>query len=466
MAFMDDNFMLKGEASKTIYESIKDMPIFDFHCHLDPQEIYEDKPYNSITEVWLGGDHYKWRLMRAAGVPEAKITGDASDKEKFQAYAEVIGKAFGNPLFHFTHLEMKNYFGIEEHLNADNWEEMYNKLNAHIQETKMSPRKLLKDSKVTYVGTTDAPLDDLEWHKKLAEDDTLDIKVAPTFRPDAAFVQHKDFAQFAKDLAAKTNREINNFDSFVNGLADRVKYFANHGCQATDISFDEVVYSPATEDELNVIFNKAVNGEVITKEEADKWQTEIYTELCGLYKQYNFVTLVHFGAMRNNNKPYFEKLGGDAGFDSIGDQTELSENLNGFLNSLQEKDKMPKMSWYNINPAYNTMVANTIANFQANEEGVENRLQFGAAWWFADTKQGMLDQMETLGQQGLLANFIGMLTDSRSFLSFARHDYFRRLLASLLGEWVDDGEIPADFEFINGIAKDISYNNAAAFFDN
>lgn len=466
MSFMDNNFMLHNDSARALYEEVKDLPIYDFHCHLDPQEIYEDKPFNNIVEMWLGGDHYKWRLMRANGVAEQYITGDADDKAKFEQWAKTLSKAIGNPLYHWTHLEMKRIFGISEPLTADNWEEMYERMNKIIADQGMSPHQLIKDAKVAFVGTTDHPLDDLEWHKKLAADDTLDTVVAPTFRPDEVFVDHANFKTFVERLSEKESLTIDSFDAFVDGLDRRIEFFESMGARASDLSLGQIVYAPAeSKEQLDAIFNKALNGEVLTKEEIDIWQTEILVALTGMYKSHHLVAQVHFGALRNNNSDKFAEVGADSGFDSMGDQVGLGLALNQLLDRLNTEDKLPKMVWYNLNPEYNTILANTVHNFEANEEGVQGKVQFGAAWWFADTAQGMRDQMETLAQQGILANFIGMLTDSRSFLSYPRHDYFRRILCQLVGEWVDREEIPNNTEWLSGILSDICYNNAAKFFN-
>jgi len=464
LAFMDENFMLNNEPAKKIYNVAKQQPIHDFHCHLDPQEIYEDKPYDNIVDIWLGGDHYKWRLMRANGVAERYITGDASNEEKFEAWARTVGKAIGNQLFHWTNLEMKMYFGIDEYLNENNWRELYDRMNKHIQDTNMSPRKLINDSNVKFIGTTDHPLDSLEWHEKIKEDDSFDVTVAPTFRPDEAFVSHSNFSHFVSKLADISEVKVNDFDSFVRALETRVKYFADKGARASDHSLAEIVFEPASKDELNEIFNKAVNGQELTQLEEYKWQTEAFGELNRLYKENGLVSQVHFGALRNNNSRIYEQVGADAGVDSMGTQVELAENLNKFLDYLTVSDNLPKMVWYNLNPVHNTVLANTLQNFQANDKGIQSQLQFGAAWWFNDTKLGMRDQMHITADQGLLPNFIGMLTDSRSFLSFARHDYFRRILADFLGEWVETEEIPNDDQLLTKVAEDISFKNANNFF--
>lgn len=461
---MDQDFLLKTESAKSLYDIAKEQPISDFHCHLDPKEIYEDKPFENIVDVWLGGDHYKWRLMRANGVAEKYITGDASNEEKFQAWAETVGIAIGNPLYHWTALEMSRIFGIDEPLTGENWKEIYDQMNQIMKDRDMSPRQLIKDSNVRFIGTTDHPLDDLEWHKKIAEDDSFETVVAPTFRPDEAFVSHQNFAGFISDLAAKTDVKVTDYQSFLEAMESRIAFFRDMGAKATDHSIAAVTFEQASKEELNAIFNKALNQEELTELEEAKWQTEILNDLCGLYKKYNLTTQIHFGALRNNNSQMFEVTGPDAGFDSIGDQVNLGENLNNLLDYINLNENLPQMIWYNLNPQYNTILCNTLQNFQANEEGVAGKLQFGAAWWFADTKRGMIDQMLVLADHGLLANFVGMLTDSRSFLSYQRHEYFRRILANLIGQWVEDEEIPNDDKLLTKVIEDICYDNASQFF--
>ena len=465
MVFNDDNFMLKGESAKELYNYAKKQPIYDFHCHLDPQAIYEDQPYDNIVDLWLEGDHYKWRLMRANGVQEKYITGDASNEEKFKAWAETVSVAIGNPLYHWSHLEMRDVFGIDQVISKDNWKELYDEMNAFISENELSPRKLIEQSDVRFIGTTDHPLDDLNWHKKIAEDETIDTVVAPTFRPDEAFVHHVNFAGFTEKLSEKTAVDIDSFESFMLALEKRIEFFRDMGAKASDVSLDQIVYREADSEELDRIFNKAQNKEELSLEEIEKWQTEVLVELSGLYKKYHFVSQVHFGALRNNNSMYSERLGADAGFDSIGDQGSLAVHLNALLDRLVKDNKLPKMIWYNLNPAYNNVLANTLINFQANEDKVKGMIQFGAAWWFNDTKLGMIDQLNKYAEQGILANFVGMLTDSRSFLSFQRHDYFRRILASYIGQWVDDEEVPNSKELLVPIIENISYKNAENFFN-
>lgn len=465
MSFNDKNFMLKNEPAKELYVKIAELPIYDFHCHLDPKEIFEDKVYEDIVDLWLGGDHYKWRLMRANGISEEEITGSASKLDKFKAWARTLERAFGNPLYHWSHLELRQVFGIEELLTEENAERLYHQLNTYLQEHQISPRKLIADARVTFIGTTDHPLDNLEWHKRLAEDSTIDTVVAPTFRPDEAFIEHRNFNLFIKRLEEVTEVAVRDFASFVEALGQRVSYFAQHGCRASDISFTAITYEEATLEELNDILLARMVGKEVGQSEINKWQTAIFRELCRLYKKHGFVTQVHFGALRNNHTGLFEKLGADVGVDSIGDQTCLTGNLNRLLDNLVKENALPKMIWYNLNPSYNIALANTLANFQANEEGRRSQLQFGAGWWFNDTKLGMIDQMNAYAEQGMLANFVGMLTDSRSFLSYQRHDYFRRILATYVGQWIVDEEVPEDYDRLGQFVEAISYYNAKEFFE-
>ncbi len=457
--------MLHSQPAKTLYEKIENLPIYDFHCHLNPQEIFEDKVYDDIVDLWLGGDHYKWRLMRANGVAEEEITGSASKLEKFKAWARTLEWAFGNPLYHWSHLELKRIFDIDEPLTEENAESMYHRLNQIIQERGISPRKLIADAKVVFIGTTDHPLDQLEWHQRLAEDSSLETVVAPTFRPDEAFVEHPNFVVFLKSLEKVTGISIQDFSSFVEALEQRVAYFAQNGCRASDISFARILFVKADSEELTTILTTALSGEPIRQVDIQKWQTGLFRELCRLYKQYGFVTQVHFGALRNNHTGLFEKLGADIGVDSMGDQESLLVHLNFLLDDLTQADALPKMIWYNLNPMYNIAVANTLANFQANDRGCRSQVQFGAAWWFNDTKLGMLDQLNAYAEQGMLANFVGMLTDSRSFLSYQRHDYFRRILADYVGQWIVDEEVPEDYLRLGRFVEAIAYGNAQEFFE-
>ncbi|MDO4635877.1 MAG: glucuronate isomerase [Streptococcus sp.] len=464
MSFNSNAFLLMSNTAKTYYDILKEQPIFDYHCHLDSKEIYEDKVFEDIVALWLGGDHYKWRLMRANGIPEAKITGNASAKEKFEAWALTLSQAFGSPLYHWSHLEMKQIFGIDEYVTPSNWESLYERMNTYILEHQLSPKKLIKRANVKFIGTTDHPLDSLDWHRKIKEDDTFDTVVAPTFRPDEAFVNHVNFKAFTEHLSEMSGLSIKSFEDFINAMETRIAYFAEVGCKASDHSFTRLYFALSDEETLNQIFEKAMLHEELTEKEIQVWQTAVFNKLCGLYKKYHFVTQVHFGALRNQNQKYLEVLGADSGFDSMTDQNDLAVALNGILNHLVLTEQLPKMIFYNLNPTYNTLLANTVANFQANEEGIRGQVQFGAAWWFGDTERGMVSQMDALAEQGLLSTFVGMLTDSRSFLSYQRHDYFRRILAAYLANWVDTGRAPDDIDLNKNWLEGIAYRNAKEFF--
>lgn len=464
MGFMNEHFLLRTLTSQSLYAKVKNLEIIDFHCHLSPQEIFEDKPFENIVDLWLAGDHYKWRSMRAQGISEKNITGDASSEVKFKSWAETVENLVGNPLYHWTHLEMREVFGITENLNQENWQKIYDEMNHQIIKQALSPRKLIQRSRVSFIGTTDHPLDSLEYHKRIKEDKTFDVMVAPTFRPDEAFVSHRQFPEFVQRLAAIIDQPILNYQDFLEGLEIRVNFFVENGCRATDHSFQEVIYQPATLAEVNRILEKARNKETLTISEKNKWQSKLFLDLCRIYHKNDLVTQLHFGALRDNNDRGFNNLGGDAGFDSMGDQENLGLQLNGLLNELDKTNQLPKMIVYNLNPTYNVLVANTLANFQGNEEGIQGKLQFGAAWWFNDTKQGMLNQMMTMADQGLLAHFIGMLTDSRSFLSYQRHDYFRRILCNLIGEWVESGEMPNEESYSVRLVEKIANKNAKNYF--
>lgn len=464
MKFIDEDFMLTNEFAKKLYPYANEVPIFDYHCHLDPQVIFENKPFEDIVEIWLGGDHYKWRLMRANGISEKYITGDADNLAKFEAWAKTLSRAFGSPLYHWSHLEMQQIFGIDEALTMDNWEEIYHEMNRQIKDRNLGPRDLILDANVAFIGTTDAPLDSLEWHQKIAADQDFDVVVAPSFRPDEAFVQHVNFASFVTRLAEATQSGVTSFETFVEGMEERVAYFAENGCRASDHSLDQIEFQAADSETLNRIFDKAIKHEALTAEEIGQWQSMLMMKLSGIYKKYDLVTQIHFGALRNNNTRFYEAIGADAGFDSMGDQVNLAASLNRWLDALNQADSLPKMIFYNLNPMYNEVVANTLANFQGNEEGIQSKIQFGAAWWFGDTELGMINQMNALANQGMLANFVGMLTDSRSFLSYQRHDYFRRILANYVGEWMEQGKVPKDEKLLGQFVADISYNNAYKYF--
>lgn len=463
MGFMQDDFLLQNEFSIALYKEISTLPIIDFHCHLSPREIYEDKDFDNIVDLWLSGDHYKWRAMRAQGIPEEVITGGASNEEKFRAWAETVEHLIGNPLYHWSHLEMKNVFGWTEPLTSRNWEKTYHYMNQFIKANRLSPRKLINIANVKFIGTTDDPLDSLEFHRKIREDKSINTSVAPTFRPDTFFSIENNFNETIEKLEALTSQKISSYQEMLTAISKRIDFFILNGCRASDHSFGEFVYLPVDEKKIEDILKRSMKNEKLTSKEILQWQSTLFMDLSKIYKAKELVVQVHFGALRNNNSKMYRLLGADSGFDSMTEQNELSKHLNAFLDTLSSNDKLPKMIFYNLNPSYNTLVVNTLANFQENQEGITGKLQHGAAWWFNDTKSGMIDQMITYANQGVLSHFIGMLTDSRSFLSYQRHDYFRRILCEMVGQWIEGGEVPYSERVIN-MMQDIAYRNAEKYF--
>ena len=466
MAFIHDDFMLTNETAKHLYHTYAEkMPIFDYHCHLIPAWIAEDHEFSDITEVWLAGDHYKWRAMRANGIPEEKITGNASPEEKFAAWAETAEATIGNPLFHWTQLELKRYFDIDDLLTKDNWKEIYDKANRVIKEKKLTGRKLIEMSNVTFVGTTDNPTDSLEHHDVLLADDSFKTTVAPSFRPDEAFhIDDSRFVGFLDRMEAIFGSRLTSYQELVEQLEQRVDFFDQRGTVASDHALEQMVYSEATDEEIEAIFQKALNQEAISAGEKEQYLTRILIDLGKMYAERGWAMQIHFGALRNNNEYWYDKLGPDVGFDSIHDSVNDGRNLNRLLNAMERKQQLPKMVIYNLNPTQNHVVASAVANFQVNDQGIKSKVQFGAGWWFNDTEQGMLRQMETLADHGLLMNFVGMLTDSRSFVSYPRHEYFRRILCNYVGEQVEVGKFPNEEALLKRLIENVCYNNAAAFF--
>lgn len=463
MGIINDNFLLKTETARKLYESAKDMPIIDYHCHINPQEIYENRKFENITQVWLGGDHYKWRLMRSNGVPENEITGNADDYTKFLRFAEVLPKAIGNPMYHWCHLELKRFFGYDGVLNGETAREVYDLCNNKLRQDGMRVRAIIEKSNVKMIGTTDDPADDLKWHKLLREDKSFKTSVYPTFRPDKAVnIDKAGFADYIKKLAEVSQTDIKTADDVKAALEKRLDYFCSLGCRATDHGLDYVVYEPASEEEVNGIFERALNGEEITQLEADRYKTALMLFLGEKIAEKGIVMQLHYGAQRNTNTVMFDKLGADTGFDCISVKN-CGEALTGFLNALNVKSKLPKTVIYSLNPNDNELIDTVLGCFQGTE--AQGKIQHGSAWWFSDTKSGMLSQLKSLANLSLLGNFIGMLTDSRSFLSYTRHEYFRRILCNLIGEWVENGEYPNDENTIKQLVQDICYNNAEKYFN-
>ena len=456
--FMDDNFLLSTDTAITLYhDHAKNMPICDYHCHLNPKEIAEDKRYNNITEIWLGGDHYKWRTMRSFGIEEKYITGDASDYEKFQAFAKVMPYLIGNPMYHWSHLELKRYFGIEETLSPKTCEAIWNKCNEIINSDDFSARAMIKKSNVKYIGTTDDPIDNLEYHIQISKDENFDCEVRPSFRPDKALkIQGADFVEYINLLGKTENTEIKDYETLLTVLEKRLDFFVENGCQITDHSIERVYFREASLEEVKVIFEKALAGEELSLEEIEKYNTLTMISLGRMYSKRNMVMQLHIGALRNNNTRMFKKLGADVGFDSI-DDGEIATGISRLLDSLDMTDELPKTILYCLNPKDNEVLGTMIGNFQGG--GVAGKIQFGSGWWFNDQKDGMERQMMALSQLGLISQFVGMLTDSRSFLSYTRHEYFRRILCNYIGGLVENGEYPCDMEILGEIIENICYNN-------
>ena len=460
---MDKDFLLETETAQKLYhEYAAKMPILDYHCHINPQEIAEDRKFENITQVWLGADHYKWRQMRSNGVEEKYITGDASDREKFQKWAETLERAIGNPLYHWSHLELQRYFGYYGALNGETAEEVWNLCNAKLQEDGMSARNLIRQSNVTLVCTTDDPVDSLEWHEKIAADESFEVRVLPAWRPDKAMnLEKTDYLEYLKKLEVVSGVKIDSFASLIEALRIRMDYFAEHGCSVSDHGLEYVMYAPASEEEIEAIFAKRLRGEAVSRADELQFKTAYMVALGREYHKKNWVMQLHYGVKRDNNGMIFGKLGPDAGIDCINNYASSSEMAD-YLNALAITDELPKTILYSLNPTDNAAIGTIIGCFQSEE--ARGKIQQGSAWWFNDNKQGMIEQMTSLANLGLLGNFIGMLTDSRSFLSYTRHEYFRRIMCNLIGGWVENGEYPADEKVLGRMVQDISYNNAVRYF--
>ncbi len=460
---MDKDFLLETETAQKLYhEYAAKMPILDYHCHINPQEIAEDRKFENITQVWLGADHYKWRQMRSNGVEEKYITGDASDREKFQKWAETLERAIGNPLYHWSHLELQRYFGYYGALNGETAEEVWNLCNAKLQEDGMSARNLIRQSNVTLVCTTDDPVDSLEWHEKIAADESFEVRVLPAWRPDKAMnLEKTDYLEYLKKLEVVSGVKIDSFASLIEALRIRMDYFAEHGCSVSDHGLEYVMYAPASEEEIEAIFAKRLRGEAVSRADELQFKTAYMVALGREYHKKNWAMQLHYGVKRDNNGMIFGKLGPDAGIDCINNYAPSSEMAD-YLNALAITDELPKTILYSLNPTDNAAIGTIIGCFQSEE--ARGKIQQGSAWWFNDNKQGMIEQMTSLANLGLLGNFIGMLTDSRSFLSYTRHEYFRRIMCNLIGGWVENGEYPADEKVLGRMVQDISYNNAVRYF--
>ncbi|MBR2826308.1 MAG: glucuronate isomerase [Erysipelotrichaceae bacterium] len=458
--FMGKDFLLSNETAKHLYHDYAaKMPIIDYHCHISQKEIYENRQFNTITEVWLGGDHYKWRQMRANGIDEKYITGDASDLEKFKAWAKTLSHLIGNPLYHWSHLELQRYFNIYEPLTEDNAEDIFNRCNEVLKTLKV--RKILEDSKVNIVCTTDDPCDDLHYHQLIKEDKTLKTVVVPCFRPDKANnIEKADYLDYIARLEGVTGRKINTFAELCAAIDERIEFFASMGCRASDHALEYIMYNPASAEEIERIFARRLAGEKVTREEELKFKTAFMSHLASVYHKLGWAMQLHYGCKRDNNTDMFNKLGPDTGYDTINNYAPSAEMAD-FLDSLNREGNLPKTIIYSLNPADNAAIVSTMNCFQG--DGIRGKMQHGSAWWFNDHKIGMQEQMQTLANDGMLANFVGMLTDSRSFLSYTRHEYFRRILCDFIGTLVENGEYPADEKLLKEMVEDISYNNAVNY---
>lgn len=458
--FMDKDFLLSGDTARKLYhDHAAQMPIIDYHCHIDPREIYEDKVFNDLTEVWLGGDHYKWRAMRSNGVAEEYITGQSSTPyEKFERWAATMPKMIGNPLYHWTHLELQRYFGIHEPLTPDTCRAIWDKGNEQLKG--MSARSIIARSGVKAICTTDDPADDLRWHKLIAQDASFACRVLPAFRPDKALnIDKPGFKEYLARLGEAAGLSIDSLSGLKEALRQRLDYFVSLGCPASDHGLDYMMFEQGDAD---AILRKVLRGEAFSRVEADAFKTEVMTYLAGLYRERGVVMQLHYGAVRNNNPSAMAALGPDTGFDAIWGAPDSGAKLGALLGHMEQGGGLPKTIIYSLNPGDNAQIGSIIGCFQRPEH--PGWVQHGSAWWFNDTKTGMIEQITSLANFSVLGNFIGMLTDSRSFLSYTRHEYFRRILCELIGTWVDNGEYPRDMALLGRMVEDISYNNTAAYF--
>ncbi|MFZ0596448.1 MAG: glucuronate isomerase [Flavobacterium sp.] len=460
--FINDNFLLENKFAEELYHNYsKNQPIIDYHNHLNPQFIAEDKIFDNITQVWINGDHYKWRAMRTLGINEQFVTGNGSDKDKFINWAKTVPYTMRNPLYHWTHLELARYFDIYDLLNEKSAEKIYLETTEKINSQAYSTQNLLKKVNAELVCTTEDPIDSLEFHQKLTKN-PIGTKMSTAFRPDKAILISNDgYNAYLDTLGDVSGVAINTYSDLCSALKKRIVFFNANGCKLSDHGLDQIYFEEFTESEVNAIFKKKRENRIITPEEGLKFQSAILLFLSETYHQFGWVQQFHLGALRNNNARMHRVLGPDTGWDSIGDYPQ-AQKLSSFLNALDSKDKLTKTIIYNLNPADNEVMATMIGNF--NDGSVRGKVQFGSGWWFLDQKDGMTKQLNALSNMGLISCFVGMLTDSRSFLSFPRHEYFRRILCNLLGDEIKRGELPADMEWIGKLVADISYNNAKEYF--
>ncbi len=460
---MDENFLLHSELAEKLYhEFAQDLPIIDYHCHLDPKEIYQNRSYKTITEVWLYGDHYKWRAMRTVGIDEHYITGDASDYEKFLAWAKTVPKLIGNPLYHWTHMELQFFFEIFELLDEETAPIIWEKANERLVSGELNVRDLISRANVEVICTTDDPTDSLVYHQKIANDTTFNVKVLPSFRPDKGLDPHSPtFLTWLEKLSDVSHRAIHSYQDLLSAFEQRIEFFHQIGGRISDHALDHFMFIATTLSEVEEIFARILAGEQISETEAIKYKSYTLTFLAKQYAKRNWAMQLHLNALRNNNTRMLNTLGPDTGYDAMNDHL-VAQPLVSFFDQLEKEQALPRTIVYSLNPNDNAKLATIIGSFQGN--GIPGKMQLGTAWWFNDTKRGMLDQMENLANIGVLSSFIGMLTDSRSFLSYPRHDYFRRIVCNLIADWVEAGEYPKQIDRLGDIIQGISYQNARTYF--
>lgn len=461
--FMDKDFMLQNETAKTLYhDAAEAMPIFDYHCHLSPKEIAENIQFRNIGHLMLGGDHYKWRAMLSNGVPDECIRGNASDWDKFMAFAKTLKYAIGNPLFHWTHMELQRVFGINDILSEETAKAIWDKANAMLSTDAFRCKRLIEKFNVALLCTTDDPIDDLQYHAEIKKDTAFKVKVLPAFRPDKAInIEKEGFQAYIVKLEEASGINTGSLKGLIEALENRVQFFHENGARVSDHGMDKVYYAEPDMALASGAYEKVLKGdEPLCEAEIEAYKTVLYQALGKMYHKRGWVMQYHIGAQRNNNMRMFKQYGADIGFDSIADY-EVAEKLSKLLSLQDEKDELPKTILYCLNPKDNYVLGTMIGNFQG---GTPGKLQFGSGWWFLDQRDGMTEQMKTLANLGLLGRFVGMLTDSRSFTSYPRHEYFRRILCNLLGTWVEDGEFPADMDLLKELVRGISFNNAKEYF--
>lgn len=459
--FMDQDFLLSTETAKWLYHEVAEqMPIIDYHCHINPREIAEDRKFENITQVWLGGDHYKWRQMRFGGVPEECVTGKADPKEKFRAFASVLPRLIGNPMYHWSHLELQRVFGITEPLTEENADQIYEKCNEVL--SKYTARDLMRKFHVRAICTTDDPCDDLHWHEVIAADETMEIRVLPAFRPDKGInIEKTGFAEYIAKLSSVCGFPVESAADVIKALLMRIDYFNARGCLCADHGLDSCMYAEPNPEQAEAAFASAMQGKRPDPEQADAYKTMVTIACAKKYAELNWVMQIHFGCLRDNNQLQFTKLGPDTGYDAVNSASGV-ENMAPLLNAFAENHGLPKMILYSLNPNDNTALVTIAGCFQG--DGVEGRIQQGSAWWFNDNRSGMRSQLTELANNGMLGCFVGMLTDSRSFLSYTRHEYFRRILCEMIGEWVESGQYPNDRKQLKKMVEDICFYNTNTFF--